>query len=199
MGYVPDATLAEFRGQFNLGVFFRLGTDPALHLSFLVNDMMMEMPGLDEPGTIYKGCGVLQNIPELEVLVNGIADTVTFTLSGLDPSLTAAMLDSAPDVLGAPVTVGIAPMDVRWQPKTPIVLLWSGTADMISEAMPPETDPTKNRTQSISLAAMTGDQSRQFQNLSTYADPIQQEISPGDRFCSRTTRAPYQISWPRNI
>ena len=199
MAYIPDATIAAFRGSFNLGVFFRLGTVPALHLSFLVNDVPMQMPGLDAPETVYTGAGVLQNIPDLETLVNGIADTVTFTIGGLDPTAVALMFDDAPEVLGAPVTIGIAPMDARWQPSAPIALLWTGTADFISEAMAAETDPTKARTQTISLSTSTGDQSRQFQNLLTFSDNTQQMLHPGDNFCSRTPRytASTVFSWPR--
>jgi hypothetical protein len=200
MGYVPQPTLDYFKSAYNLGVFFRLGTDPALHLSFLTGDMKIRMSTtLDDAGTVYFGCGRLQNIPDLMVLTNGIADTYTFTLNGLDPTMTARMLDSAPEVLGARLTVGIAPLTDRWQPATSIVQIWTGVADFLSESMPPETDPLKNRTQSLSLVAMSGDQSRQRQDLATYSDAAQRARSPTDSFCSRTNRAPYQVVWPRNI
>jgi hypothetical protein len=198
MGYFPDATIAALRDLANLGVFFRLGTDPPLRLSFSVNDYPIELPG-DEPGAVYFGAGRLINIPDLEALVNGIADTVSFTISGLDPQATALMLDSAPEVLGAPISIGIAPLNARWQPATPVGLIWSGTADLVSESMQFETDMTKNRTQSLTLTASTGDQSRQFQNLSTYSDATQKTLSPGDNFCSRVVRYTQTqiISWPR--
>ena len=79
------------------------------------------------------------------------------------------------------------------------MLLWSGTADVVSEAMDFDPDPTKNLTQKLTLTASTGDQSRQLQNLLTYSDATQKGLHPGDNFCSRTpiytqTR---QTIWPR--
>ena len=199
MGYVDDATIAAFRGNFNLGIFFRLGTDPALRLAFGVNDVPIVIPSLDPPGTVYRGCGALLGIPDLETLINSLADTVSFTLDGLDPQAVAFMFDSAPEVLGASVTVGIAPLDARWQPLSPIVPLWTGTADFVAEDLKVETDPTKPQTQSITLTASTGDQSRQFQNLLTYSDLTQKTLHPGDQFCSRTVRYTQTslVTWPR--
>lgn len=199
MGYIPDATIAALRGPINLGVFFRLGTDPPLRLSFSVNDFPIALPNLDEAGAVYRGSGRLMNIPDLEVLINGIADTVSFTLSGLDPQGTALMLDGAPEVLGAPVTIAIAPLDKRWQPIGDPAVLWSGTADAISESMALEKDRTKNRTQSLTLTASTGDQSRQLQALTTYSQQTQQALYPSDNFFQRVVRylQTYLVSWPR--
>lgn len=199
MGYAPDSVITALRGSYNLGVFFRLGTLPALHLSLSVNDIPIVMPSLDAPGTVYQGAGRIITFPALEVLVNGIADTVEFTLSGVDPQAVALMQESAPAVLGASVKMGIAPMDARWQPVTNIIPLWSGTADVTSENISPSTDPRQGGMQSISLTAMTGDQSRQVPNNYTYSNATQQALHPGDAFCSRTQlyRQTTIVVWPR--
>jgi hypothetical protein len=199
MGYVPDATVAALKGNYNLGIFFRLGTTPALHLAFGVNDVPITVPVLDSVGTIYQGAGRFLDIPTLEVLINGIADKVTFSLYGIDPSVAALVLDSTPEVLGALVTIGIAPLDARWQPLSQIIGLWSGTADFIAEEMKPESDPTKSRVQSIMLTTSSGDTSRALPNLITYSDATQKTLYPTDRFFERTVRyiQGYLVSWPR--
>lgn len=199
MAYVPDATIAALRGTFNLGVFFRLGTAPSLNLSFSVGDVPIGLPNYDAPGTIYRGAGRILEIPQLEILINGLADKVSFSIAGLDPTAVGLMLDTAPEVLGALVTVGIAPMDARWQPTTSIIGLWSGTADFLSEEMKVETDPTKNRVQSLTLYTTTGDTSRSFPNLQTYTSPTQNALYPTDTFFDRVQRyvQTYYVPWPR--
>lgn len=199
MAYVADATIAAMRGSYNLGIFFRLGTTPALHLSFSVGDMPAYFPGLDDPSTVYAGAGRILDIPPLETLINGLSDKVTFSLSGLDPTAVGYMLDTAPEVLGALVTIGIAPMDARWQPLTPIIGLWTGTADFVSEEMRVEPDLTKNRVQNLMLSTITGDSSRAFPNLQTYTSPTQNALYPDDTFFDRVQRyvATYYATWPR--
>ncbi len=199
MGYVADTTIAAMRGSYNLGIFFRLGTTPPLHLAFSVGDVPAYVPILDDPSTVYTGAGRILDIPPLETLVNGLADKVSFSLAGLDSVAVGLMLDTAPEVLGALVTVGIAPMDARWQPLVPIIGLWTGTADFISEEMKVETDPTKNRVQSLTLATTTGDSSRAFSSLQTYTNATQQALYPDDTFFARVQRyvPTYFVTWPR--
>lgn len=199
MGYLPDATIAALRGNTNLGIFIRVGTTPALHLAFGVNDVPITVPVLDSSGTTYIGAGRFVDVPSLETLINGLADKVSFSLSGIDPTFANQLLDTAPEVLGALVTVGIAPLDDRWQPLSQIIGLWSGTADFLAQEMKPEPDPTKSRVQTISLTCSTGDVSRAFPNLLTYSDLTQKTMYPTDRFFERVSRyvQGLLVSWPR--
>ena len=199
MGYIDDATIAAFKGSFNLGVFFRLGLPTPVCLSLSANNIPLTIPTLDSAGQVYVGAGKLLSIPTLETLINGIASTVSFSLQGVDPIMTGEMLDSAPEVLGAPVAVGIAPMDKRWQPAAPVALLWSGVGDFLAETLLPGQDKTKNKVMTLTLSAMGGDQSRQLGNNLTYTDLTQQALWPGDTFCQRTVEyyATQLVTWPR--
>ena len=199
MGYVPVSVVAALRGEIRLGVFFRLGTTPALHLAFGVNDVPITIPSIDPAGTIYQGGGAFLNVPDLEILINGLADKVTFQLNGLSPAQVTDLLRDAPPVLGARATIGIAPLDVRYQPLCQIVPLWTGTADFIAEEMKPQPDLTKNRTMSIMLTCMTGDTTRSAPNLTSYADAIQKARFPDDRFFERIVRyiPGLLVAWPR--
>lgn len=200
MGYLPDATVAAFKGTYNCGLFFRLDTSPALHLWWGISDIPARVVALDSAGTVYIGAGYLTNVPDaLEVLINGTAERVDWSMSGVPASLTANLADAAPSVVGKACMFGVAALDERWQMQSDIVPLWSGTADFWSEAQPPQSDVTKEKLRTLTLTTMTGDSSRALPFYSTWTDRIQQFLSPGDLFCDRTPRY-FQgqiIRWPR--
>lgn len=204
MAYLSDATIDYLKTDRNLGVFLRLATEPALHLTLGVNDMEIGIASVDSTGTIYRGAGVLQNIPELEMLINGIADKVTFSVSGVDPTFMAKLDAEAPEVVGAELHVGFAPLDDDFQPLTDIIPIWLGWADYWSASQSEQKDTTKPVTNTISLMAMSGSPARSRQNLSTYTDQAQRMVNPisgqdDDRFCERVSRyfQAYIVSWPR--
>jgi len=86
MGYVPDDVIAAMRGSHSLGIFFRMDTNPALHLWMGINDIPAEFDhAIDLEGTVYLGGGRLGGIPTLEVLINGVADRVEFQMTGISP------------------------------------------------------------------------------------------------------------------
>lgn len=199
MGYLPDATVAAFKGFYNLGLFFRLDTSPALHLWWGISDIPAIIPSLDVGGTIYQGAGLLLDMPDsLEVLINGTAERADWSISGVDPTMAANVASGAPSVVGKLVTFGAAPLDTRWQMIGDIIPLWEGTADFWAETQPVQPDPTKPRTRTLTLSTMTGDASRALPFYSTWTDAIQRNISATDAFCERVARY-YQgqiIRWP---
>lgn len=200
MGYLSDATCAAFRGRFNIGLFFRLNSNPPLHLWWGVSDVEATMDAMDVAGTKYLGGGLLVDVPDgIEVLVNGIADRADWVLSGIPDYLTANLVANAPNVIGCRVDFGIASLDERWQPQSDIVSLWAGTSDFWSEEQPLQKDPSKPKTRRLTLATFAGDISRALQPASTWTDLDQLALSPTDKFCERVP-INYQgriIRWPR--
>ena len=199
MGYLSDAQIAALRGNPVLGVFLRVGTAPALHLAFSLNSIPIYIPGLDDPATIYTGAGQLIDIPQFEVLFNGMADKIAFALNGINSDDVNLIMDTAPPVLGAPTTIGFATMNELWQPTSLIAPLWTGVGEFLSQSMKPETDPTKNRVQEIMLTCSAGDTSRSKPGLQTISDNTQKAKYPTDRFCERVIRyvAGLLIVWPK--
>lgn len=200
MGYLPDETVAAFRGAYNLGLFFRLDSDPALHLWFGVSDIAARIPDLDVDGTVYFGGGILADIPDsLEVLLNGAAERADFTMSGIPADLTANLAADAPSVVGRRCDFGVAPLDSRWQMIGHVVSLWVGTADFWAEEQPPQPDVGKPRLRRLTLSTMTGNVSRALSAYETWTDRDQVNLSAGDEFCDRVSRYfPGQIvRWPR--
>lgn len=199
MSYIDPDVAALFRGPVNLGVFWRLGTDPALHLWMGIHEVPIGIPSLDEDGTTYLGAGRLIDIPELELLINGIADKVDFSLSGVDSAFLAQLDASAPKVAGALCTVGFAPLDERYQPMTSIIPIWCGTADFWTMQRDPASEIGGSPVQRITLSVGAGDTSRANPKLKTFTDAEQRRVSPTDRFFDRVIRyvQTYIVPWPR--
>lgn len=200
MGYIPDETINAFRGVYNLGLFFRLDTDPALHLWWGVSDKTAAIPDLDVAGTLYYGAGIMLGVPDaLEILINGTAARVDWAMIGVDPDLTANLADDAPIVVGKRADFAIAALDDRWQLLAQPLSIWVGTADFWAEAQPNEPDITKSKTRTLMLSTMTGDTSRSLAYYATWTDQDQHRVSPTDSFCERVPRyyTGLQITWPR--
>lgn len=197
--YIPEDVTAALRGDYNLGLFLHVGTDPALRVAFGYSSIPIGIESVDPDGAVYTAVGQLQDVPELEVLLNGIADEVSFTLGGLRPEHTAHILADAPPVIGAPVYLGMSPLDERWQPKSRIVALWTGIGDYIVEEQPPQKDLGAPLVRSITLVTQGGEMARSKQSLLTYTNEAQKRISADDRFCERTPRyfQSQTIPWPR--
>ncbi len=197
--YIPPAITDAMRQSYNIGIFFRLEIETPVCLVLGFNDVPIKVPTVDVDGTIYRAAGLLQDVPQLQVLLNGEAEDVQFSLNGVSPEFAGQLYDAAPPVGGADIIMGFCPYDERYQPIADIVPMWRGIADFWSEEMPPQTDLTKPSFRNITLAASGGETARYGQALLTFTDLYQQVISPGDRFCERPPRYYQQqiISWPR--
>ncbi|RWX28963.1 hypothetical protein EHH54_31815 [Rhizobium leguminosarum] len=197
MGWIPDGVVEALRGSHQLGLFLRIETDPALHLWFGVNDIPAGFDSIDPDGTVYLGGGRLLGVPSLEVLVNGTADSVEFTLSGIDPATAAKTLDSLPEVRGAAVQMGLTTLDQYYQPMSAVVPIWAGTASHVSESSQ-AVQSDQSVTITLSLAVVSGEATRSRAARSLWSAPHQKAISPTDRFCDGTARLArgVQPAWP---
>lgn len=197
MEFVPTHIVEEMRGSHQLGIFLRVDTDPALHLWFGINDIPANFDSIDPTGTVYLGGGRLIGVPTLEILVNGTADSVEFTLSGLDPATSAKMLDSLPPVRGAAVQMGLTTLDRYFQPMSSIIPIWTGTASHTGEVSAPVQEG-ENPSITLSLAVVTGEATRSRGARSVWSSPHQKAISPTDKFCDGVSRLARGVQpvWP---
>ena len=199
MGVIPDATIAAMRGSFNIGLFFRLGTTPALHLWWGVSDIPAVIDNVDIAGTIYQGAGLITEVPDsVEVLLNGASDSVDFTMNGVDPGMVANLAATAPSVVGAVAMLGFAVLDERWQPTTDILVLWNGYAEAWADTLTFPAKTGDRASAAITLITTSGSPARSASSLSTWTDRVQKLISSTDRFCERTPDYYQQriIRWP---
>lgn len=197
MGWVPDDVIAALGQSHQLGLFLRIDTDPALHLWFGVNDIPIGFDSIDPDGTVYLGGGRLVGVPTLEVLVNGTADSVEFSVSGVDPATGTKMLDSLPAVRGAAVQMGITTLDDYYQPMSNVIPLWTGTASHIGETSA-AVQGTSSVTLTLSLSVVAGENTRSRAARSVWSSAHQKALSPTDRFCDSTARLARGVApvWP---
>jgi len=187
MGYFPDAVVEEMRGSHLLGIFLHVATVPPLHLYFGVEEITAGIESVDEAGTIYQGAGKLIGVPTLEVLVNGTADRVEYTLSGLEPGSGAKFAESIPPVRGADVYMGLTTLDRYYQPMSAIIPVWNGIASHTGESSPPVMG-MESPNLTLSLAVVSGETSRSRASRSIWSPTHQKAISPTDKFCDETAR-----------
>ncbi|CAH2399243.1 hypothetical protein [Mesorhizobium ventifaucium] len=195
--YVPQALLDAMAESHILGIFFRLETDPGLHIWAGVNDIPAGFDSIDPDGTVYLGGGRLLNVPSLEVLVNGQSSSVEFGISGIDPSTAQNVLDEMPDVRGKDVKIGFTTLDEHYQPMSNIVALWTGTASHPSEASHPVTGGEDKKID-LSLAVVSGTNTRSRPSQVLWTPSHHKAFYPDDEFCSNVARLGRGVSpaWP---
>jgi hypothetical protein len=176
--YFPEAVVEEMRGSHLLGIFLHVATDPPLHIWFGTEDVVAGIDSIDANGTTYIGGGSLIGVPSLEVLVNGAADRIEFTLSGIEPGTGAKLMDSIPAVRGADVYMGLTTLDHYYQPMSAIIPVWNGTASHTGESSPP-VPSNESPTLTLSLAVVTGETARSRPSKSLWSDAHQRtKLSP---------------------
>lgn len=186
---MTDAELAAARSDAaNIGVFFRLETDPVVRVWAGVGDIAAPADAYDVSGATYSGLGQLANIPTVDALINGLAQRVTFTMSGVSPGIVASALEESDLVNGKRAALGICFFGSDWQMLSPSIRwLWRGFADYTTADQRAERSgavPQMIRTIGLSVGTLfTG---RRRRGLSYLTDHDQQARSPGDKICERT-------------
>ncbi|MGX9120341.1 hypothetical protein ACWTU6_27300 [Mesorhizobium sp. BHbsci] len=195
--YVPQAVLDAMATSHTLGIFFRLETDPGLHIWAGVNDIPAGFDSIDPDGTVYLGGGRLLNIPALEVLVNGQSSSVEFGIAGIDPSTAQKVVDTMPDVRGKDLKIGFTTLDEYYQPMSSIVALWTGTASHPTESSPLVTGGENKKT-NLSLAVVSGTNTRSRASQVLWTPAHQKALYPTDEFCSGVARLGRGVApaWP---
>ena len=201
MARVPDNVIAALRGSHRLGVFVHAEIEPdPMRLWLGINDIPAGIDAID-PDTQqrYLGGGMLREVPNLEAVINGVADRADFQLSGIDPA-TAARVDlAAIDVRGKPFHVGITTLDDDHQPMSAIIPLITGRSSYVTEASPPVTG-TDNPSVTWGLSVGFGVTTRDRQSQVLWSSVHHKAAHPGDLFCDGTARMERGVapSWPRN-
>lgn len=181
-----DVELAVLKsGVYRTGVFFRLDVEPEpvrLWLGF--GDIRPGADIYDPAGALYRGLGELKDAPASKQLLNGTAERVEFTLSGVSEGVLAlAAGDDADAVKGRAVTVGFALMDDRWALIAGIH--WTGfyVADYIGgQQAVADGDSVPVRTVTLSCGTRFTGRRRAPYGYLTNQD--QQGRFPGDLSCS---------------
>lgn len=195
-----DAELAALSGDMhNIGVFFRLDVAPdpvRLWLAFGAIDVGVNV--FDPSGAQYLGFGEMRDIPNISQLLNGAAERVEFTLSGVSGDvLTIASGGDAEQVKGRAATVGFALMGADWQLLGPVHWLAYYVADFLAGDQP-VAGQASAITRTLTLSCGSRFTGRRRPSFSYFSDADQQARFPGDLFCSLAISYAhgYQKNWP---
>jgi hypothetical protein len=194
--YVPENVIEEMRGSHQPAIFMRVDTMPPLHLRLGGKDIPIGIDAVDADGTVYLGCRLL-GMPTLEILINGTADSVEFSLPGIDQDTAQHAIASIPEVRGALVQVGITTLDKYYQPMSAIIPLWNGTASHLRRASPP-VQSNQDRTVTLGLVVASGEDGRSRGTQVLWSHAHQVAEYPGDDFfknMQRLARGVYAV-WP---
>jgi len=144
--------------------------------------------GVDAAGGTYQGLGWLVGMPALSQLINGVAERVDFTLSGVPAEVIALADADAASIRGAPVHVGLYMLGSDWQAYAPVEWLWEGEADVAKISRTASIDEQGNQqiVRTVGLSVGTAFTGRRRPKATYWTHAHQSEFSPGDLFCVRT-------------
>jgi hypothetical protein len=196
-----DVELAALEsGMQRIGIFFRLDTSPVVVRLWLgFGDIQPGVNVYDLTGAEYRGLGEITNVPAFKQLLNGAAERVEFTLSGVSGKvLQIASDDDAEEVKGRRTAVGFALMDRTWAMIG--VVHWCAyyVADFLS-VQQSAADPMAPIVRTIALSCSTRFTGRRRPSLSYFSDQDQQRRYPGDLFCNLAGRYAHGFNkaWPQ--
>lgn len=196
-----SAELAALEGDVqNIGVFFRLETDPIVRIWLGIGPIEPGINVLDSTGAVYQGAGELAPVPAMKQLINGAAQRVEFTASGVAGEILAiASGGDSEQVKGKRCSVGFAVMDGQWQLLGPVKWVQTYTADFLGISQDITEDPNNPVVRTVSLSVGSLTTARRRPSYSYFTNQDQQARFPGDRFCERTPlyATGFQKAWPR--
>ncbi|MBM3928174.1 MAG: hypothetical protein FJ335_06930 [Sphingomonadales bacterium] len=117
-------------------------------------------------------------MPALKQLINGIADRVDFTVSGVSSETLRLALEDRETIKNAALHVGYVSFDADWQIMGPPTWEWQGIADYLT------TGRTEDQ-RTITLSVRSANQDRDVPALSWFTDADQRKRSPTDSFFDR--------------
>lgn len=177
MSAYPEARRRSVRAA----VFLRIATDPVARAWSGVGGFTLPPDTVETEGGRYLGCGWMKNLPALDVLLNGAAESVTFTLSGVDER-TIRLVDQAEGARGVPAQLGVmfygpgwTRQPVRWFRRWRVDMVGSREVAVASDAL-----ASTAVEMSVSLTLGSTRTGRRVGQPSLWTHAEQQRLHPGD-------------------
>ena len=168
------------------GWFLYLASTPAVRLwSGVANFKLGAGQGPDAAGGIYFGLGILPQIPDLPIPLNGEFVTFEARLSGVTPKIAALMKQDAPAVRQARISFGTIELDADSNPIGDIawpLTCWVDTPRMTRDGA--RKPPLLN----VSLVCSSGSPRRTVTNGGAWTGVQQRIIDANDSSCDRVSQ-----------
>lgn len=166
--------------QYRESYVFRIETDTPAMLWTGHGDLLLPADGLvlDEPALALGGGGLI-DVPDLEQLINGVAQRLEITLSGVNDAALVYAQEEAAQVPGAPVWIGRVEFDEEWQTAS-VEWEWQGEGRGLFVNRTDGDPPTRH----VVLKVASGDTTRSRAPVSFFTDADQRRKHPTDAFFS---------------
>ena len=161
---------------------FRLASDPICYLWTGHGPLVTPPDTVDPGGATWKGAAQLLSLPALKALINGVAERVKFSVSGVSPDTLRLALEDRETVRNAELRLGFVDFDPQWQVQS-VTWEWLGIADVL--VVDSASGEGGKRTRTISLSVASADVLRSTPNLAFWTHADQQKRSPTDLFCNQ--------------
>lgn len=177
-------------------VLLYVATDTPIRAWTGVGDFDKAIDGVDTTGGIYKGLGEVQDIPALQQLVNGVAQRIELSLSGVDDRIAALADAEAADVRSKAVSIGLQFFGEDWAPLGDSLWIWDGEADVVKSDSVSTPDFGRVRTVTLSVGSLTT--GRRRPRLAFFTRAQQRRRSADDAFCDRVGlySQDTELKWP---
>ncbi|PWR24582.1 hypothetical protein [Zavarzinia aquatilis] len=196
------AALADPAARF--GIFFRCQGDTSATSLRLWSGVQARAGEMRSGAVVvagaedYIGLGVLLDAPDIDHIVDGTADDVSFRLSGVPPTVEAYVAGGAVKVRGRRVNLGLMAFNRDWSPVTPIIPVAQYTASHLSISSAPGDGPAAPNTVTLTLVCKNGDTSRSRGQPLHWVPNQWKALHEGSTFTNLTPR--YQrgatVTWP---
>jgi hypothetical protein len=144
-----------------------------------VGDLLVLADDIEPEDSIYLGGAALVSAPDFQQLINGTADRLDFTLSGVTAEIIALAMDEAEGVKGAALDLGTIRFDDDWQQVGSVTWEAQFRCDTLTVG---SQSADQGRTRTISLSVGTDDTGRSRSPLALFTDADQRRRSPTDAF-----------------
>lgn len=156
----------------------RIACDPPARVWSGVGDLLVPADIVETVPAIYMGGGELVNAPDFQQAINGVAERLTLTVSGVSAESVRLALEDAPSVKGAKVHIVRFGFDGAWQ-LNEVEYESVFRADSLTTASQQQGD---GRTRSITLSIGSENTDRSRAPVAFWTDSDQRRRSPTDRF-----------------
>jgi hypothetical protein len=155
----------------------RIGTPEAVLLWSGPGDLEVPADDVVPEDTIALGGIDLISVPDFQQLINGVAQRLDVTLSGVSMRTIAIAKGEAGDVPGASVDIGTIRFDPDWQQVGIVTWEFHGEARGLSVG---SRDSNGERQRSITLTISAGDTTRSRAPMAFFTDADQRRRSDDD-------------------
>jgi hypothetical protein len=163
---------------------FRIETDDPATFWTGHGNLLLPADSVLEQATLVSGAGQLVDIPDLEQLINGTAQRMEVTLSGVSEETIILAREEALQIPGAPVWIGRISFDQNWQI---ISVEWEWSGEGVKLAVGSD-GSSGTRSRSIKLTIAAGETTRRRAPNAYFTAADQQRDYPDDTFFSNVSR-----------